>query len=473
MILVNLALIRMLVSMTSSKLVDLPVRTPHTRSSWFRMLPLALALATAIPVQAQELTDPVVRELNDLVTRGRYEEAYAFALENLDEYEGAPEFDFLYGLAAMDSGRPTEAVFALERIAYTYPDQQRVKLELARAFYLTNNLPAARQLFTEVLDTDPTPNVQANIQAFLTEIDSREENLRGTLTWYVNSGIGNDSNINSATELGVIPTPIGDVELSSNGQSIDDSYADIGGGVSYAKPFSKTSALTASANYTQHNNFSTSAFDLDVLAADVGYAHVVKETMRFSYGARVQRVDLDGEHFQDSASAITSWQRSPGDGWSQALTGAYTQVRFDDGINANASFRDVNQVLLSGVLGKTSGNFFHSVSAYVGDESAVKSLGKNNAQQFYGIAFSEQFQFRPAHIPYFRISLHHSENQARDPIFNIEREDDTFSTSLGWVWRANRNINLTTDVTYTDNDSNLDLYAYDRVKYQTSLRYQF
>lgn len=170
---------------------------------------------------------------------------------------------------------------------------------------------------------------------------------------------------------------------------------------------------------------------------------------------------------------ITSWQRSAGEGWSQALTGAYTQVRFDDGVNANATLRDVNQVLLSGVLGKTAGNFFHSVSAYIGDESAVKSLGKNNAQQFYGIAFSEQYQLRPAHIPYFRISLHRSENEARDPIFNIEREDDTFSTSVGWIWRANRNINVTTDITYTDNDSNLDLYAYDRVKYQTALRYQF
>lgn len=438
-----------------------------------RALPVVVLLATAEPMLAQEPTDPVVRQLNDLVTRGQYDEAYAYARENLDEYEGEPEFDFLLGLAAMDSGRPTEAVFALERIAYLYPDQQRVKLELARAFYMSNNLPAARQLFTEVLATDPTPNVQTNIRAFLTEIDAREANLRGNFTWYVNSGIGNDSNINSATELGVIPTPIGDVELNPNGQSIEDSYIDIGGGVTYTRPFSKTSAMSASGSYTQHNNFSTSAFDLDVLSADVSYAHVVRETMRFTYGARAQHVRLDSEPFQDSASLITSWQRSAGEGWSQALTGAYTQVRFDDGVNANAKFRDVNQVVLSGMLGKTDGNFFHSVSAYVGDESAMRSLGKNNAQQFYGIAFSEQFQLLPAHIPYFRISLHRSENEAPDPIFNIEREDDTFSTSLGWVWRAHRNVNVTTDVTYTDNDSNLELYTYDRVKYQTALRYQF
>ena len=97
------------------------------------MLPVLLMLAAAEPVLAQEPTDPVLRQLDDLIKRGQYEEAYALASANLDQYEGEPEFDFLLGLAAMDSGRPTEAVFALERIAYLYPDQQRVKLELARA----------------------------------------------------------------------------------------------------------------------------------------------------------------------------------------------------------------------------------------------------------------------------------------------------------------------------------------------------
>lgn len=464
--------------MTFPKIVlDLPGRRPCPPDAVsLRLIPLALSLvlslAIALPLQAQEPTDPVVRDLNELVTQTRYEEAYIFATQHMADYEGEPEFDFLLGLAAMESGRPTEAVFALERIAYIYPDQQRVKLELARAFYLTNNLLASRQLFTEVLETEPTENVQTNIQAFLALIEERENMLTSTLTWYVASSIGNDTNINSATELGVIPTPIGDVELSANGQSIDDSYGDVGAGLVYAKPFSKTTALNASLNYTQHNNFSTQDFDLDVVAADLNYSRIIDD-MRFSVGGRAQQVALNGEAFQDSASLMGTWQRSPGDGWNQTLIGAYTQIRFDDSLNANASFRDMNQMLVSGVLGKTVGSFYHSVSVYYGDESAVKSLGENNAQQFYGIAFSEQFQFRPTHIPYFRISLHSSSNQARDPIFNIEREDDTFSTSLGWVWRAGRKINVTTDVTYTQNDSNLDLYAYDRVKYQTGLRYQF
>jgi len=85
----------------------------------------------------------------------------------------------------------------------------------------------------------------------------------------------------------------------------------------------------------------------------------------------------------------------------------------------------------------------------------------------------EQFAFRPGHIPYVKLSLHESENQAPAPIFNRKREDTLFSASAGWLWQINRNLNFSTDLSFIDNDSNLDLFAYDRLKYQAGLRYQF
>jgi len=434
---------------------------------------VALAALLAGPVGAAEsTTTSAVTSLNDLIASGRYMEAYTLANQLMDKFEGEPEFDFLFGLAAIETGHPNEAVFALERITYTFPDQQRVKLELARALYLMNDLPGSRQMFNDVLATNPDDNIEANISVFMDLIDEREKTIAGSFNWYLNSNLGNDSNINSATELGVIPTPIGDVELSANGQSIDDNFNDIGGGVMYSKPFSKTSAVSVGSNISHHNNMDSDDFDLDVLAADGSYAHMLG-TSRLSYVLRAQQVDLNNEHFQKSASFIANMQRSAGNGWTQSVTGAFTQVRYDDSLNKNASLRDVNQSLVSAVLGKVMGSFNNTVSLYYGTESAQRELGKNNAQQFYGVAFAEQYQINSSNLPYFRISLHRSDNKAADPIFNIEREDDTFSTSLGWIWLLKRNLNITTDVTYTNNDSNIKLYEYDRFKYQTGLRYQF
>jgi hypothetical protein len=76
-------------------------------------------------------------------------------------------------------------------------------------------------------------------------------------------------------------------------------------------------------------------------------------------------------------------------------------------------------------------------------------------------------------VPYFRISLHHSDNKGADAFFHFNRVDKTVSTSLGWLWLMDHNTSITSDVSYTNNSSNIPLYEYDRLKYQTGIRYQF
>ena len=131
------------------------------------------------------ITNPAITNLKELIATNRYQEAYTLAIQLRDELEGEPEFDFLLGLAAIETGRPNEAVFALERIAYTYPDQQRVKLELARALYLMNDLAGTRAMFNEVLATIPADNTIANIQVFIDLIDEREKSISGSFSWYL------------------------------------------------------------------------------------------------------------------------------------------------------------------------------------------------------------------------------------------------------------------------------------------------
>jgi tetratricopeptide (TPR) repeat protein len=146
------------------------------KNSPFRASLLVASVAALLvrPVGAAESSNTAITNLNDLIATNRYQEAYTLGIQLMDELEGEPEFDFLFGLAAIETGRPNEAVFALERITYTYPDQQRVKLELGRALYLMNDLPGSREMFNEVLATNPADNIRANIQVFIDLIDERE-----------------------------------------------------------------------------------------------------------------------------------------------------------------------------------------------------------------------------------------------------------------------------------------------------------
>lgn len=118
---------------------------------------------------AAEQASPTA-EMNNLINAGQFQQAFDLGTANLEAWEGDPEFDFLYGLSALEAAAPNDAVFALERVAATAPAgvlRQRARLELARAYFVTNNLTAAENLFNQVLQTNPPANVQQNIEAFL------------------------------------------------------------------------------------------------------------------------------------------------------------------------------------------------------------------------------------------------------------------------------------------------------------------
>ena len=148
-------------------------------------------------------------------------------------------------------------------------------------------------------------------------------------------------------------------------------------------------------------------------------------------------------------------------------------MRYATGQNANANLRDINQFLISGVLTKSSNRNQLSTSVFWGDDKIQNQAAKNNETQFVGLALADQYLLKPRHLLYGRISVQMNDHGAPDPIFNVTRTNSTSSISFGWIWQLLPNLVLTTDYTYTDNESNIDLYSYDRNRLQTGLRMQF
>ena len=50
---------------------------------------------------------------------------------------GDPDYDYLLGIAALDSGKPNEAIFALERVLAVKPNHLQARAEIARAYFAT------------------------------------------------------------------------------------------------------------------------------------------------------------------------------------------------------------------------------------------------------------------------------------------------------------------------------------------------
>ncbi|MGB5441272.1 MAG: tetratricopeptide repeat protein, partial [Gammaproteobacteria bacterium] len=130
-----------------------------------------------------------------LLREGKAEQAYTRLLESFDQYAGIPDFDYLFGLAAIDSGHPTEAIFAFERILDVIPVHAEARIELARAYYKLNEYQAAQQEFETVREDAPLA-VQSTIDKFLAAIKYASAPAQPHFEAYVQAGLGYDSNVN-------------------------------------------------------------------------------------------------------------------------------------------------------------------------------------------------------------------------------------------------------------------------------------
>lgn len=117
------------------------------------------------------------------------------------QYSGDAEFDYLYGLAALESGRASEAVFSLQRAANADSRFAAARLEFARALYVTGDDAEARREFQALLKSNPPREAELAIRRYLAAIEERaaryEPRLRGT----VELEAGYDSNANSGTKV--------------------------------------------------------------------------------------------------------------------------------------------------------------------------------------------------------------------------------------------------------------------------------
>lgn len=427
---------------------------------------------------AQTANPAPVAELDRLINARQFEQAYQLAIGSLEDWEGETDFDLLYGLAALESGRPNEAVFALERVASTASQsttRRRARLELARAHFMSNNLIASEALFREVLETDPPPNVRQNVLVFLELIETRQQEQTRNTRFTVASNVGYDSNVNSSTASSIIDTPlIGGIELDPTGRKTSDEFADVNATISHHEPFTRNRSLDANLSYNKRENFSTSAFDLDTLRANA----IVTQTRgnhRYRLGVQVQRAWLDGTGFQQGTSSNVSWQRAGANGWYQTVAGSLSAIRYDNtGAAPRNNLRNVNQAMVSGGLIHINNSITNSINIFYANEDPRYAAGKHNGREFYGIAHNLQWRVNNQHSAYARVSLQDVTHKDRHPVFFDRSRNDTIaSLTAGWQWQYNRQLRLSSEFMYMNADSNIVLFDYSRTRLQVGLQYQF
>ena len=212
--------------------------------------------AEAVPAETAPAPAAAEAAAGALIDAGRFEEAIVALRPLLEQESIVPNALFLYGVASLEaSQRPgrtdeerevllDEAIAAFHVMLVQAPGLVRVRLELARAFFLKGEDQLAQRHFEAVLAGGVPDAVAANVNLFLNEIRSR-----GRWSFNVGFALAPDSNIGAGSEERTIyiqvfgrPLPFerDAEELTSSGIGVS-----VWGGAEYQVPIGERLRLRA------------------------------------------------------------------------------------------------------------------------------------------------------------------------------------------------------------------------------------
>src|SRR3954468_13750200 len=136
----------------------------------FRVSSRVAVTIALFAVAASALADALTDRARRLIGERNHQAAYKLLLPQEGARAGDPEFDYLLGVAALDSGNLERAVFALERVLAVQPNNHPARAEIARAYLERGEGDPARKEF-EAVRRQPIPDdAKVTIDRFLSAI---------------------------------------------------------------------------------------------------------------------------------------------------------------------------------------------------------------------------------------------------------------------------------------------------------------
>jgi tetratricopeptide (TPR) repeat protein len=445
-----------------------PWKLPFSYAALF-VLVIGCCLSPA--ARADELLD----QARQLLDQGKATEAYRLLDKVSGQRAGSPDYDLLLGIAALDAGEPTRAVFALERVLAVEPDNARARAELARAYYLAGENEAAKQEFTSIKkDSVPAP-VARTIDKYLSLIEGRLAATGTRVNVYIQGAGGYDSNVNSATDSSTIAVPaFGNLvfTLDQSGRKLDSGIFSLGTGFSFSTPFQgrKDLRMIGGINLDERIAYDRTDFSTRVLNGQVGLRYT-RGKEAFVVSLQGQKYYLGGDEYRDLGGVGVQWLHNYSRRTRFSLFGQFALQRFP-----GQPTRNVNQY--SGGAGvvhafDVGGEPIIFASVFAGTDVELTGNRPDLGRNFLGLRTGGQYTLARNLILVGNFTYQYSRYGGADPLFLKRRRDHFLFARAGLEYKLDKNWSLRPEIQYSRNDSNLAINKFDRWQPFITIRNQF
>lgn len=432
----------------------------------------AAAAATAWCLACMHAAAAPLDDLRRQVEASQFEQAWATAQAS-PQLIGDVHFDFLYGVAAINSGRVAEGLLALERHLAAVPANDRARLELARGYFLLGDYARARAEFDFVLRYNPPAGVRNNIAGFLQAMQSREAgDRRASARFYAETGLGHDTNVNGGTFRDQFDTAFGVVNLvGSPSQQVPDTVAQFALGGQHTMRVSNRLSVFAGGDLDHRQNFDAREYNLTSGGLYAGFTQLSGLALwRLTLAGN--ELMVGGNRYRDTLSASAEASFTLDNRLSLLVFGQFAELRYA----LADEVRDARSTTVGGMA-----------TYALPDLAGAPQLGlrlswtqEDNARQRRDLS---------RHVPLLRLfaavtpvdrlrvaagfTAYLQQFRQVDAAVGSQRRDTAWAADLVVSYALSNNWSLRADALYTSNRSNQDLYDSSRKSASLKVRYQF
>lgn len=437
-------------------------------------------------VESQQLAS-LLAKADALLKANKPAEAYALLEPGEGDYSGEIAYDYMLGVAALDSGNPDRAVIAFERALIVNPKFSGARMDMARAYFAMGSDDLARQEFETVLTQSPPEQVKGVVQKYLEAIQKRHDAKLRQVSAYLETNAGWDDNVSTVTSdftkgventygiPGVLPTGSSLMRAAM--------FAGVSGGVDYSRLVDETRGITLFMGADVRQRFYDGLSAMNSLNLDLRAGTSIARgddtyRMFISLGQYRQAGLTAGTNGNRDTPAIgAEWRRSFGARDQASLLVQYSEPRY-----ATQSTQDTNQVTLAASWlhafdGKTNPLVFASLNR--SNDQALNSMASGSNVSRTTTGARAYFQVTPLSGADVFLSFGFTARQDNSPnarsalVPAVYGRDLTEDTTLGVNVHFQSQWMVRGQVALFDNRSDLPLYQYHRTESSISLRRDF
>jgi outer membrane protein len=428
-----------------------------------------LAVASLLLFQAFAYADAITARAKRLMEQKNPQAAYELLKPLESRRAGDPEYDYLLGIAALDSGQREHAVFALERVLAVQPNHPQARAEIARAYFELGEKENARREFTTVRATNPPEAVKQTIDRYLSALEAGPKRFSG----FIELGFGHDSNVNSATASSQIAVPaLGGavVSLDSNSVKRSDNFTTASGGLNFVYDLTREWAVLASAAASGKFNNKLDQFDTSTLDGNLGLRWAQAQDS-VSAGYAHQDFDVDNKGFRNTDGVVAQWQHNYSEFSQVSLFAQGADLSYPSQPIRNAR-RTIGGIAFGYGLDEPRKPVVFG-SLYGGREKEKAEGVPQLGHKPLGVRLGGQVGLTNRSVLFTVISYETRKYGGEEPFFNVVRRDKQGDFRIGVNYTLAPGWLLIPQLTYTKNDSNLELNKYTRTVATLSVRWTF